>query len=110
MVNIRSPIGIVATDVRVANGWSCDGLVLTLKPGACGAHVASGLSSFVMISRVRPDGQPLQPSGQHFELLTCAKFVQTINADLNRLGVAVGDTVDTVDVFDAVHDRLQSHS
>jgi hypothetical protein len=36
----------------------------------------------------------LQPSGQQFELLVCAEFVQAVNADLNRLGVVVGDTVD----------------
>jgi hypothetical protein len=40
-------------------------------------------------------------------LLVCAELVQAVNADLNRLGVVVGDTVD---VFGAAHDRLQSHS
>jgi hypothetical protein len=36
----------------------------------------------------------LQPFGQQFELLVCAEFVQAVNADPNRLGVVVGDTVD----------------
>jgi hypothetical protein len=49
----------------------------------------------------------LQPSRQDFELLVCAEFVQTVNADLNRLGVVVGDTMD---VFGAAHDSLQPHS
>jgi hypothetical protein len=35
----------------------------------------------------------LQPFGQPFELLVCAELVQAVNADLNRLGVVVGDTV-----------------
>jgi hypothetical protein len=60
----------------------------------------SGLSVFVIVSRCRPDGQLLQPSGQPFELLVCAEFVQAVNADLNRLGVVVGDTVD---VFGVTH-------
>jgi hypothetical protein len=42
----------------------------------------------------------MQPSGQHFEVLVCAKFVQPVNADLNGLGVVVGDTVD---VFGVTH-------
>ena len=63
----------------------------------------SGLSVFVIVSRCRPDGQLLQPSGQPFELLVCAELVQAVNADLNRLGVVVGDTVD---VFGAAHDLL----
>jgi hypothetical protein len=49
----------------------------------------------------------LQPSGQPFELLVCAEFVQAVNADLNRLGVVVGDTVD---VLGAAHDLLSSPS
>ena len=48
----------------------------------------------------------MQPSGQPFELLVCAEFVQAVNADLNRLGVAVGDTVDVFDVL--THDGLRS--
>jgi hypothetical protein len=40
-------------------------------------------------------------------LLVCAELVQPVNADLNRLNVIVGDTVD---VFGAAHDRLQSRS
>jgi hypothetical protein len=36
----------------------------------------------------------LQPSGQQFELRVCAEFVQAVNADLNRLGVVDGNTVD----------------
>jgi hypothetical protein len=56
----------------------------------------SGLRSFVIVSRCRPDGQPLQPFGQQFELLVCAELVEAINADLNRLDVVVGDTVDVV--------------
>src|SRR5262247_1263039 len=62
------------------------------------------LSVFVIVSRCGSDGQLSQPSGQQFELLVCAKFVQPVNADLNRLNVVVGDTVD---VFGAAHDRLQ---
>jgi hypothetical protein len=65
----------------------------------------SGLSVFV--SRCGSDGQLSQPSGQQFELLVCAEFVQPVNADLNRLNVIVGDTVD---VFGGAHDRLQSRS
>jgi len=42
----------------------------------------------------------LQPSGQQFELLVCAEFVQLVNADLNRLGVVIGDTID---VFGVTH-------
>jgi hypothetical protein len=62
----------------------------------------SGLSVFVfvIVSRCRPDGQLLQPSGQQLELLVCAEFVQAVNADLNRLGVVVGNTVD---VFGVTH-------
>ena len=69
----------------------------------------SGLSVFVIVSvsRCGSEGQLSQPSGQQFELLLCAKFVQPVNADLNRLNVVVGDTVD---VFGAAHDRLQSRS
>jgi hypothetical protein len=47
-----------------------------------------------MAYRCRPDGQLLQPFGQQIELLVCAKLVEAINADLNRLDVFVGDTVD----------------
>jgi hypothetical protein len=47
-----------------------------------------------MAYRCRSDGQLLQPFGQPFELLICAEFLQAVNADLNRLGVVVGDTVD----------------
>jgi hypothetical protein len=43
-----------------------------------------GLSTFVIAYRGRPDGQLLQPSGQPFELLVCAEFLQAVNADLNR--------------------------
>jgi hypothetical protein len=100
MANIRSPIGMVDTGVPMANGSSCDDVVLMVSTWC-------GLSPFVIVSRVRPDGQFLQPSGQHSELLVCAELVQAVNADLNRLGVVVGDTVD---VFGAAHDRLQSHS
>jgi hypothetical protein len=38
-------------------------------------------------------------------LLVCAELVQAVNADLNRLGVVVGDTVD---VFGAAHDACRS--
>jgi hypothetical protein len=60
----------------------------------------SGRSVFAIASRCRPDGQLFQPSRQPFELLVCAEFVQAVNADLNRLGVVVGDTVD---VFGVTH-------
>jgi hypothetical protein len=46
----------------------------------------------------------LQPSGQQFELRVCAEFVQAGNADLNRLGVIDGNTVDA---FGVTHDRLR---
>jgi hypothetical protein len=46
----------------------------------------------------------LQPSGQQFELRVCAEFVQAVNADLNRLGVVDGNTVDA---FGVTHDRLR---
>jgi hypothetical protein len=49
----------------------------------------------------------LQFSGQQFELLVCAEFVEAVNADLNRLGVVIGNTVDVCGV---AHDGLQSHS
>jgi hypothetical protein len=62
--------------------------------------VPNGPSAFVILSRCRPDGQLLQSSGQQFELLVCAEFVQAVNAELNRLGVVVGDTVD---VFGVTH-------
>jgi hypothetical protein len=100
MADIRSPIGMMDTGVPMANGSSCDDLVLMVSAWC-------GLSSVVIVSRVRPDGQLLQPSDQHSELLVCAELVQAVNADLNRLGLVVGDTVD---VFGAAHDRLQSHS
>jgi len=60
----------------------------------------SGFSAFAILSRCRPDGQLLQPSGQQFELLVCAEFVQAVNAALNRLGVVGGDIVD---VFGVTH-------
>jgi hypothetical protein len=56
---------------------------------------------------VRPDRQLSQPSRQDFELLVCAQFVQAVNADLNRLGVVVGDSVD---VFGSGHRALQPRS
>ena len=59
--------------------------------------------AFLTVSRCRLGGQLLQPSGQASELLVCAELVQAVNADLNRLGVVVGDTVD---VFGAAHDLL----
>src|SRR5262245_24225487 len=59
-----------------------------------------GPSAFVDLSRCRPDGQLLQSSGQQFELLVRTEFVQAVNAELNRLGVVVGDTVD---VFGVTH-------
>jgi hypothetical protein len=62
--------------------------------------VPSDLSSFVIAYRGRPDGQLLQPSGQPFEMLVCAQFLQAVNTDLNRLGVVVSDTVD---VFGITH-------
>jgi hypothetical protein len=36
----------------------------------------------------------LQPFGQQLELLVCVELVEAVNADLNRLDVVVGDTVD----------------
>jgi hypothetical protein len=64
-----------------------------------------GLSAFVIVSRCRLDGQLLQPSGQQLELLVCAEFVQPVNANLNRLGVLVGDIID---VFGVTHSSSPS--
>jgi hypothetical protein len=54
----------------------------------------------VIVCGCGPDDQLLQPCGQKFELLVCAEFVQAVNADLDRLGVVVGDIVD---VFGVAH-------
>ena len=69
MANIRMPIGMVA----VANGSNCDGLVLIVSTWCLCGRV--DLSSFCIVSRVRPNCQFLQPSGQNFELLVCAELV-----------------------------------
>src|SRR5262249_47412374 len=61
--------------------------------------------AFFTIFRCRLCGQLLQPFSQPFELLVCAELVQAVNADLNRLSVTVGDTVD---VFGATHDLFNS--
>jgi hypothetical protein len=61
------------------------------------------LAFFTVSQLGRLGGQLLQPFGQAFELLVCVELVQAVNADLNRLGVVVGDTVD---VFGAAHDLL----
>jgi hypothetical protein len=66
----------------------------------------SGLSALVIVCGCGPDDQLLQPCGQKFELLVCAEFVQAVNADLNRLGVVVGDIVD---VFGAAHLIVSVH-
>ena len=58
------------------------------------------LSGLSIVSRCRPDRQLLQLFGQHLELLACAEFVQTINANLNGLCV-VGS--DIVDLFGVAH-------
>jgi hypothetical protein len=55
------------------------------------------LSASVIDSGCRLGGQLLQPSGQLFELLVSTEFVQAVNADLKRLGVAVGDAVEVFD-------------
>ena len=60
----------------------------------------SSLSPYLIVSRRRSVGQLLQPSPQPFELLVCAQFLQAVNANLNRLGVLVSDTVD---VFRVTH-------
>jgi hypothetical protein len=73
MANIRMPIGIVATGVPMANASNCDGLVLIVSTWRLCGRV--GLSSFCIVSRVRPGGQFLQSSGQDFELLVCAELV-----------------------------------
>jgi hypothetical protein len=67
---------------------------------------AKRLSAFVIAYRCRPVGQLLQPSGQPFELLICAELLQAVNADLNRLGVAV---TDTIDVFSVTHLIVSFH-
>ena len=64
----------------------------------------SGLSALVIVSGCGPEDQLLQPCGQQFELLVCAEFVQAVNADLNRVGVVVGDIVDA---FGVALDRLR---
>src|SRR5262249_33744649 len=50
-----------------------------------------------------PDCQLLQSFGQRFELLVCAEFVESVDADLNRSGVVIGYIVD---VFGFAHDHL----
>jgi hypothetical protein len=60
----------------------------------------SSLSPYLIVSRRRSVGQLLQPSAQPFELLGCTQFLQAVNANLNRLGVLVSDTVD---VFRVTH-------
>jgi hypothetical protein len=50
----------------------------------------SELTSLVAVLGCRPDGQLLQSFGQHFELLICAEFVESVDADLNSSGVVVG--------------------
>jgi hypothetical protein len=54
----------------------------------------SELTSLVAVLGCRPDGQLLQSFGQHFELLICAEFVESVDADLNSSGVVVGYIVD----------------
>ena len=63
----------------------------------------SELTSLVAVLGCRPDGQLLQSFGQHFELLICAEFVESVDADLNSSGVVVGYIVD---VFGSSHDHL----
>jgi hypothetical protein len=60
----------------------------------------SNLSAHVIVARSRSVGQPLQPSAQPLELLVCAQLLQAVNANLNRLGMLVSDTVD---VFRVTH-------
>src|SRR5262249_3698579 len=80
-------------------------LLAPLNSEAVARLALIGLSALVIDSGCRPGGQLLQPSGQQFELLICTEFVQAVNADLNRLGVAAGETVDGLDV---TRDRLRS--
>jgi len=63
----------------------------------------SDLASLVSRPRLSPDRQLLQSFGQHFELLVCAEFVESVNANLNRSGVIVGYIVD---IFGFAHDHL----
>jgi hypothetical protein len=75
-----------------------------MRPPQLAPSSLNAFSAFVIDYRCCPDGQLLQPSGQPFELLICAEFLQAVNADLNRLGVVVSDIVD---VFGVTHfDRL----
>jgi hypothetical protein len=60
----------------------------------------SSRSAYVIVARCRSGGQLLQPSAQPFELLVCAQLLQAVNANLNRLGMLVSDTVD---VFRVTH-------
>jgi hypothetical protein len=68
-----------------------------------GPLCARGPKVLCHVPRFCPDRQLLQPSGQDFELLVCAQFVQAVNADLNRSGVVVGNSVD---VFGTGHGSL----
>jgi hypothetical protein len=40
----------------------------------------------------------------------CAQFVQTVNADLNRLGVVVSDTINVFGAAHIVHNLLLNHA
>jgi hypothetical protein len=99
-----------AGDCCAAGFWSClcaavanavssavTGCVLILRSPRL------ALAFFTVSQLGRLGGQLLQPFGQAFELLVCVELVQAVNADLSRLGVVVGDTVD---VFGAAHDLL----
>ena len=89
----------VLSSAAVANAVSTavTGCVLILRSPRL------ALAFFTVSQLGRLGGQLLQPFGQAFELLVCVELVQAVNADLNRLGVVVGDTVD---VFGAAHDLL----
>jgi hypothetical protein len=88
----------------MANGLSCAGFVLIVSTW-CTGQVPSGLRSLCIVSRSRQDRQLLQPSSQQFEFLACPELVQAVNADLNRSGMIVGDSVD---VFGVAHGRCNS--
>jgi len=100
----RSPASACADKAMMGMSWVCE---LPFRRRAARAHRLNRCLCARGPKLLRPDRQLSQPSCQDFELLVCAQFVQAVNADLNCLGVVVGDTID---VFGAAHDCLQSHS
>ena len=105
----RALITVATLGILASTGWS-----VFVDACACSAGVAIhaattlaskglGAANRLIVAGCRPDGQLLQSFGQHFELLVCAEFVESVNADLNRSGVVVGYVAD---IFGSAHDHL----